>query len=79
MASGLPVFSSDQAGAAELIRSGKDGFVLALNEWVEATALHLRDRRLLERVGSGAEETARRHDWQSVITKVEQLYQIVVA
>jgi glycosyltransferase involved in cell wall biosynthesis len=37
MASGLPVFSSDQAGAAELIDSGRDGFVLPLKEWVEAT------------------------------------------
>jgi len=79
MASGLPVFSSDNAGAAELIDSGIDGFVAPLNEWVETTAVHLRDQGLLDRVGAAAEETAKRHNWQSVVTAVEQLYFEVIA
>jgi glycosyltransferase involved in cell wall biosynthesis len=74
MASGLPVFSSDRAGAAELIDSGKDGFVTPLVEWVEATASQLHNPELLERVGVAAEQTARQHDWCRVVTAVERLY-----
>lgn len=74
MASGLPVFSSDRAGAAELIDTGRDGFVTPLGEWVEATAAQLRNPELLERVGVAAEKTAREHDWGSVVTGVERVY-----
>lgn len=79
MASGLPVFSSDKAGAAELITHGRDGFVTPLGEWVEATAARLRDRALLQSVGCAAEQTARQHDWSSVVAAVEQLYAEVAA
>src|SRR5205807_5037433 len=66
MASGLPVFSSNCAGAAELIQSGKDGFVFALDGWVEATIAGLRDPATLQAVGYEAENTARRHGWSTV-------------
>ena len=79
MASGLPVFCSDRAGAAELITPGRDGFVTPLEEWVEATAAGLRRRESLGEVGRAAEQTARRHDWASVVTAVEQLYYEVAA
>ena len=74
MASGLAVFSSDRAGAAELIRSGKDGFVIALDDWVDATAAGLRDRDSLRAIGCEAEKTARRHNWSTVVRDVEQVY-----
>jgi UDP-glucose:(heptosyl)LPS alpha-1,3-glucosyltransferase len=74
MASALPVFSSDRAGAAELIQSGRDGFVFPLDEWVEATAKGLADPDSLLVVGSEAGQTARRHDWSTVVRSVEQLY-----
>jgi glycosyltransferase involved in cell wall biosynthesis len=74
MASGLPVFSSDRAGAAELIDTGRDGFVSALDDWVEATAAGLRNRDSLRAVGRAAEQTARRHDWSTVVREVEQVY-----
>jgi UDP-glucose:(heptosyl)LPS alpha-1,3-glucosyltransferase len=77
MAAGLAVFSSDQAGAAELIDSGTDGFVTPLDEWVEATAARLREQSLLQKIGLAAEETARRHQWSAVVTAVEQLYREV--
>jgi glycosyltransferase involved in cell wall biosynthesis len=79
MASGLAVFSSDQAGAAELIDSGRDGFVAPLAEWVEATADRLRNRTLLQEVGRAAEERARVHNWPSVIAAVEKIYLEVAA
>lgn len=79
MASGLAVFSSDRAGAAELISSGQDGFVTPLDEWVEATAARLQDRELLREIGCAAEQAARQHDWSSVVTAVEQIYFEVAA
>jgi glycosyltransferase involved in cell wall biosynthesis len=74
MASGLTVFTSDRAGAAELIQSGKDGFVFPLDEWVDATATALRNRDSHRAVGCEAEKTALRHDWPTVVRAVEHLY-----
>jgi UDP-glucose:(heptosyl)LPS alpha-1,3-glucosyltransferase len=79
MASGLAVFSSDRAGAAELISSGKDGFVIPLSEWVERTTAGLRDRDSLQTIGEEAHRTAAKHDWSTVIRNVEQVYTEVVA
>jgi UDP-glucose:(heptosyl)LPS alpha-1,3-glucosyltransferase len=79
MASGLAVFSSDRAGAAELIDSGRDGFVEPLGDWVETTAERLRDRALLQKTGRAAAESAARHDWHSVVKAVEQVYFEVAA
>lgn len=74
MASGLAVFSSDRAGAAELICSGKDGFVIPLDDWVEATTAGLRDRDSLRAIGREAEKTACQRDWSTVVRGVEQIY-----
>ncbi|HST52664.1 MAG TPA: glycosyltransferase family 4 protein [Pyrinomonadaceae bacterium] len=79
MASGLAVFSSDRAGAAELIDAGRDGFVTPLDEWVESTAARLRDPSLLRETGRAAAETARLHDWPSVVGAVERIYEEVAA
>jgi glycosyltransferase involved in cell wall biosynthesis len=74
MAAGLPVFTSDRAGAAELVTHAKDGFVFSLNEWVERTADAFREGEMFSRVGVAARETAQRHDWNSVVAKVERVY-----
>jgi len=79
MASSLPVFTSDQAGAAELIENGRDGFVLPLDDFVEATAVRLRDLDTLKRTGVVAEKTASRHAWGPVAAAVENLYREIVA
>jgi len=79
MAAGLPVFSSERAGASELIESGRDGFVTPLDEWVEATAARLRDHALLRETGRAARQSARRRDWPSVVNAVEQIYFEVAA
>jgi len=79
MAAGLPVFSSDRAGAAELITSGKDGIVSPLDDWVAATTAGLRDRDSLRAIGGAAEQTSRRHDWPTVVRKVEQVYYEVMS
>ena len=79
MASGVPVFTSDRAGAAELISSGTDGFVFSLDDWTEATLERLHDRDSLRRVGAAGELTSRRHDWPTVVAAVEQVYSSVAA
>jgi UDP-glucose:(heptosyl)LPS alpha-1,3-glucosyltransferase len=79
MASGLAVFSSDRAGAAELIDSGRNGFVEPLTDWVETTAERLRNPELLQKTGRAAEQSAVRHDWHSVVKAVEQVYFEVAA
>jgi UDP-glucose:(heptosyl)LPS alpha-1,3-glucosyltransferase len=79
MAAGLAVFSSERAGAAELIDSGLDGFVTPLQEWVETTAARLGDKALLKEMGHKAEQSARAHDWRTVVAEVEKLYFEVAA
>jgi len=74
MAAGLPVFTSDCAGAAELIQSGKDGFVFALDDWVEGTIAGLRNPISLRSIGEEAANTARRHGWANVVREVERVY-----
>lgn len=74
MAAGLPVFSSDQAGAAELITHNRDGFVTTLGEWVDFTATRLRDPASLRPVAIAAEQTAARHPWSAVVSAVEEVY-----
>jgi UDP-glucose:(heptosyl)LPS alpha-1,3-glucosyltransferase len=79
MAAGLPVFTSDCAGAAELITNGKDGLVMPLDGWVDGAASALRDRSTFASVGATARETAQRHNWSDVIEKTEQVYFEVAA
>jgi UDP-glucose:(heptosyl)LPS alpha-1,3-glucosyltransferase len=74
MASGLPVFCSDQAGVSELIETGHSGFVFPLHEWVERTEGHLRNLRAIASVGNGAGETARRQEWSSVVKATKEVY-----
>ena len=77
MAAGLPVLSSNQAGAAEVIDSGKNGFVAPLAEWVESSAMLLKNPARLKESGRAARQTALQHDWSKVVTAVEQVYQEV--
>lgn len=74
MASGLPVFTSDCAGAAELILDGENGFVFPLADWVEETIAGLKDGGVLQTTGRAALKTARGQDWAKVTREVEQVY-----
>jgi UDP-glucose:(heptosyl)LPS alpha-1,3-glucosyltransferase len=78
MAAGLPVFSSDRAGASELIETGADGFVFSLDSWVEKTADCLSRAWSLKEVGRSAAEKARKLGWDSVLSSVERVYHDVV-
>ena len=74
MAAGLPVFTTDSAGASELIDSGEDGFVFPLEQWVDATLAGLKDADSLRRAGGEAKKTACEHSWSNVVSAVERVY-----
>lgn len=74
MAAGLPVFSSNQAGAAELISAGEDGFVIPLKDWVRETNKTLSDLARLRTIGRAAKQKARDLGWPSVCAAVEKIY-----
>ncbi|HXT62738.1 MAG TPA: glycosyltransferase family 4 protein [Pyrinomonadaceae bacterium] len=75
MAAGLPVITSNQAGAAELIEPSKDGYVLPLEQWVEGAADILKKQSSFGSIGEAAKNTVRRHTWPAVVSQVEKVYQ----
>ena len=80
MASGLPVVVSDQAGAADAVTHGEDGFVFPIND-EEALTKHLNaligDPRLRREMGAAAQKTARsgKWGWDGYIDRVVQALQ----
>lgn len=77
MASGVPVITTSQCGAAEIIRPGEDGFVLASPDDVEGmagylTRLYPADRRLS--MGRRAREKAERFPLERTVHEMEVLY-----
>jgi len=74
MAAGLPVITSDQAGAAELIEHTNDGFILPLDRWLDGAVAILRSGSSPKSIGASARNTARRHSWSSVVSAVEKVY-----
>ena len=78
MASGLPVITSRQAGASELIEDGVTGFLLnnpgdagEIAEKIrEVVSLGLQERG----IGSRARQSILRHDWDAVAAQTLALY-----
>ena len=78
MASGLPVITSRQAGASELIEDGVTGFLLnnpgdagEIAEKIrEVVSLSLQERG----IGSRARQSVLRHDWDAVAAQTLALY-----
>lgn len=79
MAASLPVITSNQAGAAELIKPHEDGFVFSLDDWVDGAAELLRNHAPAETVGAAAQQTARRYTWSAVVSEVGKVYERVAA
>ena len=63
MAAGLPVITTAQNGASELLSEGDDGFVIespwALDQWSQRMALLVRDAALRRRMGDRARQAVR--------------------
>jgi alpha-1,3-mannosyltransferase len=77
MASGLVPLLSDIPAHRELLREGKEGFLLDFRDprgAARRTAAILREARL-EEIRKNARERARKFDWKEVRREVEKVYQ----
>lgn len=82
MASGLPVITTEQCGAAEIIDPGREGFVLDQPESTDRMAecldlLSSEEERL--RMGREARARAENFPWDRTVSRLEELYQGLIA
>lgn len=77
LASGLPVITTRQTGAAEIIEEGKHGFVIEnpedINDIAEKITL-LMDRNLLQRMSIEARKLAEKFSFEEHMRKIYDLY-----
>jgi glycosyltransferase involved in cell wall biosynthesis len=83
MSSGLPVVVSNRCGAAELLVSGENGFVLPVTpvagekspaaQWLELLAWLSADPVLRGRIGAAARATALAHPWPAFVDGFEAI------
>lgn len=77
IASGLPVITTVQNGASELLHNGRDGFVLDNPCDAEALAYHmecLTEPSLRDEMGQAARETALQHRFEDNVAQILNLY-----
>jgi UDP-glucose:(heptosyl)LPS alpha-1,3-glucosyltransferase len=83
MASGLPVITSRQVGASELIRDGVNGFIVSRADDAAGFAAHVsrvgRDAGLRASIGKAASESVARHTWDDVAQRTMQVYERALA
>lgn len=77
MAAGLPVIISGRVGARDIITSGHNGLILPdhpnASDMTEALSLLL-DPAKRNKLGENAQKEALKHNWDSVVQKMVQLY-----
>ncbi len=81
-ACGIPVITTRMNGAAEIIEQGKNGFVIGESAPADELAqkiTQLLSRKLREKMGRHAFETAKKYTLTQNAEKVEKLYQEIVA
>ena len=83
MASGLPVITNREAGAAELIVDGESG-LLTNDAWnIDEIAAALRrlagDAALRSRIGAAGRRVVERHTWDRTAAETMQVYEEVIA
>jgi glycosyltransferase involved in cell wall biosynthesis len=82
MASGLAVVAYDYAAARELLRHGESGLLLPFGDApaFRTAAMRLAGQRDWARsLGAAGRQIALRHDWRSVVARVEQVYRAALA
>jgi UDP-glucose:(heptosyl)LPS alpha-1,3-glucosyltransferase len=78
MAASLPVVISSNVGARDMVREGRNGFVVADGENAEQIAAKfglLLDQELREKMGAEALQTAGENTWEAVVDKVVAVYE----
>jgi glycosyltransferase involved in cell wall biosynthesis len=83
MASALPVITSKEAGAAELIQSGVDGIVLEdytdSGELAHKMSLLAGNRALATQLGTAARQTVEQRSWDVSALQTMQVYRQLLA
>ena len=77
MAASLPVVISSNVGARDLVREGRNGFVIDEEEGPAEIAAKiglLLNRQVREKMGGQALETAREYTWEAAVEKVVAVY-----
>jgi UDP-glucose:(heptosyl)LPS alpha-1,3-glucosyltransferase len=81
LASGLPVITTKESGAAEIIEEGEQGFVVERPEDVNAIAERIRvvlkDKDNLELMGRSARTLAKEFTFEKHLGKIRQLYESI--
>jgi UDP-glucose:(heptosyl)LPS alpha-1,3-glucosyltransferase len=78
MAAGLPVLISGRVGARDLVREGKNGFIVEAPEDADAIADRIGTMLqgdFLEGMGREAVETARENSWEAAVGRVLEAYE----
>jgi glycosyltransferase involved in cell wall biosynthesis len=82
MASGLPVITSREAGAAEWISQGVEGILLDNPADARALAAHMQrvseDPEACRALGGAARSAAEQHSWDAVAARTMQVYEAAV-
>jgi UDP-glucose:(heptosyl)LPS alpha-1,3-glucosyltransferase len=78
MAASLPVIISSNVGARDMVREGRNGFVIDDTEnagGIAAKIALLLDHKVREKMGAEALRTARENTWEAAVDKVVEVYE----
>jgi UDP-glucose:(heptosyl)LPS alpha-1,3-glucosyltransferase len=82
MAAGLPVLISGRVGARDLVREGRNGFIIENPDDADTVADRagrMLDKELMARMGLEARQTARENSWDNVVARVLESYEEIRA
>lgn len=81
MACGLPVITTRTNGASEVIKTGKDGFIL--DDWKDSNSLSIiiKDmtvESLRREIGENAAKTAKNYTWEQHLEETRRVFELIV-
>lgn len=81
MACGLPVITTKDNGASELIIHNENGFIL--DDWKDSDNLaeifkKLNNRNIREKIGNNAVETAKNYTWEKHIEETSKVFDLLI-
>lgn len=82
MASGLPTVCAEATGSNSLVRPGKTGYLVPVDDTGDFTARVaslVQDAERRQRMGRAALEEARRYEWQAILAAIDGYYDEVLA